>query len=350
MHGHFSSEFYNTPIIPENAARRRWHLNMLEPLRYGTSIPDEVVWDIVTRWHGMRLLFAIYLDKATMEAYVRSVFSFTPGVNEPDTTEESAFEGDIPKPSPNPESCENRTTLASRQGGYERFYKALTAQWMSIEKLWRVRSQVWPNAQKFDDAFDATLRQWINNPGRPMKEKIDIAEIVEFVWGFLGRKTIRFSEFSSWLEGEDDLVRDQYLDQDESKVGNWGFFVRSVVQFLRPPQILQLVLSYWYPSSWNFDRSGFLRHLGLFDTWEGVLINAHPSPRSDSWVPLDIVNYDVGNSFAHMENGKEVEENWQKYRQTSWPKEIKGKLFLDGIPERDILCKVTGGAACPQKF
>jgi hypothetical protein len=90
--------------------------------------------------------------------------------------------------------------------------------------------------------------------------------------------------------------------------------------------------------------------LGLFDTWEGVLINAHPSPRSDSWVPLDIVNYDVGNSFSHMENGKEAEENWQKYRQTLWSKEIKGKLFLDGIPERDILCKVTGGAACPQEF
>jgi hypothetical protein len=51
-----------------------------------------------------------------------------------------------------------------------------------------------------------------------------------------------------------------------------------------------------------------------------------------------------------MENGKEVEENWQKYRQTLWSKEIKGKLFLDGIPERDILCKVMGGAACPQEF
>ncbi|KAJ6047186.1 uncharacterized protein N7446_012020 [Penicillium canescens] len=341
MHGHFSSEFYSTPSIPGNAVRRRWHLNMLEPLEYGKDIPEEVVWDIVSRWHGMRLLFAIYLDKAINEAYVNSTFSYTSGVNRPDTTEASASEGDMPKPSQIPGSCANGTIPEDRKGGYERFYKALTAQWVAIEKLWRVRSQVWPNAQKFDDAFDSTLRQWTNNPARPIREKLDIVEIVDFIWGFAGRKAFHVSDVPSWLEGEDDLVRDQYIDQNESEVGDWGFFVRSVIQFLRPPQIIQLVLSSWYPSSWNYDRPGFLRHLGLFDTWDGVLVDDQDSPMSDNWVPLDIVDDDVGNSFAHMDNSKEVERRWEKYREVLWPKEIKGKLFLQTTAEREILCKIS---------
>ena len=57
MHGHFSSEFYSTPSIPGNAVRRRWHLNMLEPLEYGKDIPEEVVWDIVS--DGMECVFSL---------------------------------------------------------------------------------------------------------------------------------------------------------------------------------------------------------------------------------------------------------------------------------------------------
>ncbi|KAJ5335678.1 uncharacterized protein N7506_005614 [Penicillium brevicompactum] len=247
----------------------------------------------------------------------------------------------MPKPSRDPGSCANGTIPEDRKGGYERFYKALTAQWVANEKLWRVRSQVWPNAQEFDDAFDSTLRQWTNNPARPIKEKLDIVEIVDFIWGFAGRKTFHVADIHSWLEGEDDLVRDQYIDQNESEVGDWGFFVRSVIQFLRPPQIIQLVLSSWYPSSWNYDRSGFLRHLGFFDTWDGVLVNNQDSPMSDNWVPLDIVDDDVGNSFAHMDNAKEVGRKWEKYREVLWPKERKGKLFLQTMAEREILRKIS---------
>lgn len=150
---------------------------------------------------------------------------------------------------------------------------------------------------------------------------------------------LRYS--TSWLEGEDYLVRDQYIDQNESEVGDWDFFVRSVIQFLRSAQIIQLVLSSWYPSSWNYDRSDLLRHLGLFSTWDGVLVNDQVSPMSDNWVPLDIVDDDVGNFFAHMDNAKEVERKWEKYREARLPKERKGKLFLQTTTERGIMCKIS---------
>jgi hypothetical protein len=72
---------------------------MLEPLEYGKDKPHGGVWDIVFRWHRMRLIFAIYLDKAIKKAYVILKFLYTSGVDKPDTTEASASERDMPKPS-----------------------------------------------------------------------------------------------------------------------------------------------------------------------------------------------------------------------------------------------------------
>lgn len=40
-------------------------------------------------------------------------------------------------------------------------------------------------------------------------------------------------------------------------------------------------------------------------------MNAQDSPICDNWVSLDIVDDDVGNSFAHMDDAKEVEEKWK---------------------------------------
>ncbi|KAJ5882319.1 uncharacterized protein N7529_000991 [Penicillium soppii] len=101
---------------------------MLEPLGYGKDIPDEVVWDLVSRWHGMRLLFALYLDTAIQEAYVNSTFPHTSGVNRQNTTGASVSEGEMPKPSQIPGLCAEGMTPDNRKGGYERFHKALTAQ------------------------------------------------------------------------------------------------------------------------------------------------------------------------------------------------------------------------------
>ena len=288
----------------------------------------------------MRLLFDFYLDKAITEAYLLSRFSYTSAGYTSDTTEASANEGNTPRPSRIPSAYANLIVPENRNHAYERFYKALTAQWIAIEKLWKVRSQVWPNAQAFDDAFDSAIKSWTNNQARPFEEKLDVVEIVDFVWGFLGRKAFDLSSVSSWLEG--DLARERYIDQNESEVGNWGFFVRSVIQFLRPPQIIQLVLSSWYPSSWNYDRPGFLRNLGLFDTWEGILVDAQDFTMSDNWVPLNLVDDDVGNTFIHMVNAKEIEERWERYRDFQWPTEIRSKLFFRSAAEREVMGKITG--------
>ena len=56
---------------------------------------------------------------------------------------------------------------------------------------------MWPNAEDFDSAFESAVEVWSNNPGRPLKEKIDILEIVNFVWGFLGQNAFHVNSVPS---------------------------------------------------------------------------------------------------------------------------------------------------------
>ncbi|THC88710.1 hypothetical protein EYZ11_011846 [Aspergillus tanneri] len=44
------------------------------------------------------------------------------------------------------------------------------------------------------------------NTARSMQEKIDIVEVVDFVWGFLARKNFHTPSFAAWLEGEGEEI------------------------------------------------------------------------------------------------------------------------------------------------
>lgn len=188
------------------------------------------------------------------------------------------------------------------------------------------------------------MRGWTNIPGKPLKEKLDIVEIVDFIWGFLGRKVFQASKVASWLEGEGDHLRDWYLTLHESEAEEWGFFVRSVIPFLRPPRNIQLLLSSWSPSpsDWNYDRPGFLRQLGVFDTWCGVLVDNRQQPMSDNWITFDIVIYNTISSFSLMGTAKEIKERWDSYRDVQWPTKMRGNLFFRRTAEREFLHKITG--------
>ncbi|KAJ5663546.1 hypothetical protein N7507_004277 [Penicillium longicatenatum] len=332
MHAAFSSEFYTSPAIPSNSEGRTRHANMLAPLEPGSEIPEGMVWDVVCRWHGMRFLFDLYCDKSTSEAYIDSIFSY---VGNSDSTVISATEPDLPDLSHKPNDFVKRSTRELRIAAYERFYKALTAQWASVERLWQVRSQVWPNAEQFDKNFESTVNSWSVNPARPLREKLDIVEVVDFIWAFLGRKAFEVPDVPAWLENEGDHVRQDYIDGRDTQIDNWGYFVRSILQFLRPPHVIQLVC--WDPAEWNLDKPGFLRGLGLFDTWEGIITDHGDGPMSDSWVPLNIVDEDVANSLKLMMSLESAGRKWEKYRDERWSSEMRGALFFQESPEQRIL-------------
>jgi hypothetical protein len=208
--------------------------------------------------------------------------------------------------------------------------------------LWLVRTQSFPNAEGFDKAFERTWGMWAHNPTRPASDKIDIIEVVDFVWGFLGRKAFHVSSLPDWLEGLGEDVLDQYVDDNETEIGNWGFFVRSIFQYLRPPHIIELLLWMWDSSRWNFSRPGFLQRLGLLDTWEGIQEDDSDMPHADNWVPITIVENDIESSFTHMQDVATFASQWEEYRYKRWPLDARARVFFRDPTTEELFTQITG--------
>lgn len=88
----------------------------------------------------MRILFDFYVDEAVSDDYVNPIFTYTSGVDSSDTTEHSAREDDLPHLFRTSNFHTHIEAPERRNLAYQRFYKALVSQWVSIESLWKVRS------------------------------------------------------------------------------------------------------------------------------------------------------------------------------------------------------------------
>jgi hypothetical protein len=59
----------------------------------------------------------------------------------------------------------------------------------------------------------------LDHPARGFREKFKTIEVIDFVWGFLGRKTFgNPHRLANWLSGED--AEEAFLDDQESIHGN----------------------------------------------------------------------------------------------------------------------------------
>lgn len=276
----------------------------------------------------MRVLYDLYCDSAINEAYSVSTFPYITDLSVSKTTEAMASEAALQLPSgPVSASVEEMSTKQSYQS-YQRFYKAVTRHWISVELFWLVRTQSFPNAGEFDKAFDRACRVWDQNPTRPLSDKLDIIEVVDFVWGFLGRKAFHPSSVPAWLQDLGEDVLQEYLDGNETEASNWGFFVRSTFQYLRPPNIIELLLWMWNSSRWIFNRPKFLQHLGLFDTWEGIQEDDSGMSHADNWIPITIVENDIESSVTHMQDVATFATQWKEYRYSRWPLDARGRIFF----------------------
>lgn len=229
-----------------------------------------------------------------------------------------------------------------RQRSYQRFYKAVTRHWISVETLWLVRTQPVPNAEEFDKAFERTRELWTHNPTRPASDKLDIIEVVDFVWGFLGRKAFHVSSLPEWLEGLGEDVFDEYIEDTDTQIANWGYFVKTIFQYLRPPHIIELLLWMWNPSRWNFDRPGFLQRLGLLDTWEGIQEDNSDMVSADIWVPITIVEDDMLTSFAHTQDAETFASQWEEYRYNRWQQDARARVFFQDSTREELFTRITG--------
>lgn len=222
-----------------------------------------------------------------------------------------------------------------KQRSYQRFYKALTAHWVAFEALWLARVQDYGTAEEWDKAYDLVGSLWTDNPARPLKEKVDIVEVVDFVWGFLGRKPFHVSSVPSWIAGENE---DLFWDKNDTEASNWLHFIREISELLRPPNIIELLLWMWAPHShWQIGPSRFLRRLGLFDSPYGIADFSTLWSDIDTCFPLSCVERDVMLGLRSAKGLEDLETKWRYYRLKMWPSHARAKiLFRDEPIERSL--------------
>jgi hypothetical protein len=286
----------------------------------------------------MRILHDLYCDSAINEAYLNSAFPYLSEDLVPEIFGAMVDEPALPVPS-GPSSVDFEEMSANRrQQSYQRFYKALTRQWMSVELLWFVRTRTVPNAREFDKAFERTWRMWEHNPTRSISDKIDIIEVVDFVWGFLGRKPFSLSSVPDWAGDEDDH---EFLHPQFTELSNWGYFVMTISQYLRPPHIIELLLWMWNCSRWNLNRPAFLQRLGLFDTHEGIQ-DVVGGSSAENFVPRTIVEKDIESSFAHTQDVATLVSQWEAYRSNRWPLDARARVFFRETMTKELLIEILG--------
>ncbi|GIJ91855.1 hypothetical protein Asppvi_010830 [Aspergillus pseudoviridinutans] len=254
----------------------------------------EAIWEIVCRWHTMRVLFLLYCDSSIQASFSLSAIS---SWYDEAVEKDEEFAREMPLPVPSGVSCEafTRLSAAQRQRSYQRFYKAVMAHWLAVETLWFAKVQVYESPRQCDGIFKHVWALWIDNQGRPLQEKIDIVEVVDFVWNFLGRKNFSVSSIPDWVDGEGEQFRRMYLDEYETETSNWAFFAECVTQYLRPSNIIELLLLSTLPSKrcWNFEQPSYLRRLGFFDVQEGVIEDTNESAKAEVHFPANVVELDV---------------------------------------------------------
>ncbi|CAL5874618.1 uncharacterized protein PFLUO_LOCUS8915, partial [Penicillium psychrofluorescens] len=247
FYGDFSEIFYSKDAVHEDTeGRKQFFADNLDLGKSSRELPAETVWAVVCRWHAMRLLFNLYCDSSVQRSYSTSIYPYTGHRAVWEDRQAMGREEALLPPS---RSCSldfYALDAEQKQRSYQRFYKALTAHWVAFEALWLARVQDYGTAEEWDKAYDLVGSLWTDNPARPLKEKVDIVEVVDFVWGFLGRKPFHVSSVPSWIAGENE---DLFWDKNDTEASNWLHFIREISELLRPPNIIELLLWMWAPHS-----------------------------------------------------------------------------------------------------
>ncbi|CAI7661282.1 unnamed protein product [Penicillium pancosmium] len=357
LYGQFSEDLYETmslPIAENPTYRKSLASKFLSPLTCGDNIPAEIVWDVVCRWQGMRVLCNLYCNSAINKAYSTSTMPYPTSTtpysrNQPQGSqreEAMAREPCLQPPSdPIHASVEEMSTI-QRRLSYQRFYKALTIYWTSVEIFWLAKTRPVSSGAEAVRAFQTVKGRWTNNPTRCLSDKIDILEVTYFVGGFLGRKAFDLFSIPAWIEGLGEDVFEFYAStEDDTELDNWVFFVETAFQYLRPPHIIELLLWMWNSSTWNLNRPMFLQRLGMFDT-SAIQEDEFLDEDSDRWyshewkVPLTYVEEDVENSVAAMQDDGEAVALWREYRENRWPLDARGRVFFEDPTPKEVLIQI----------
>lgn len=298
-----------------------------------SDLKDEFVWSIACRWQGLRLLQDLYRHPSMRTAYSQSSLRYRDDYLSPEGREVLRKEGSLPTlEAPDNTPGLSLSPFDARQT--QRFYQSLSAQWLAIEVLCLWRVSVFETSREQCQTFERILEIWSNNPQRGLSEAIDVLEIFDFVWGFLLRRIFaNVADVSSWLplDPDDDVY---ILIPEVGESSEWDLFIRCLLPYIRPPDIIELVmLRTLKPSpSWSPDKRGFLRQLGFFDTFDGICLVDDVSFPYDTYFPPSFVEADVLERLKQcgFSSDDQISRMWKRYRDEVWVKDARGKaLFWD---------------------
>jgi hypothetical protein len=97
-----------------------------------------------------------------------------------------------------------------------------------------------------------------------------------------------------------------YRVRDETE--DWQYFVQCILEFLRPPHILELlILSTWSSNhTWKVDRPTYLRRLGFCDTRDGIVEHGDQVCFEEAVFPVSIWGKDVENELRRLVETEET--------------------------------------------
>lgn len=298
----------------------------------GLALTDDFTWWIVCRWQGLRTLENLYLDPSTHTSFCCSTFpcfqeSYRSLSEAYDIYDSLAAEGPLAPPFSSAVHGETFGPPTSSFGfrQTQRFYQALTAHWFSTEALCLARVSVYPTTSERLKTFDQIESIWLGNPERTLSESLDVLETYDFVWGFLGRKIFADAEdFPSWIQGEHGS--EFFLEGRDPHNEKWENFVKYIIQYLRPPNIIELLLWGWsQPCSLN--RPQYLRRLGFFDSHAGTVLVEDDTPSPDSHFPLGLLEHSTYQRLQELDRTFDLDDVWQRYREKPWTRDARGKVL-----------------------
>ncbi|PLN78697.1 hypothetical protein BDW42DRAFT_139765 [Aspergillus taichungensis] len=319
-------------------------------------IPDAFVWDTVARWHGMKVLFFnLYLDKSIHESYTHST---PPRAQFKESNRyRDKLAAEAPLAPPAGVAIDSAEMIPAQQQGlwraYERFYHALTLHWAAVETLSLARAASYTTSAERNARFERIWTQWTDTgSARSLSTKVDVLEVVEFVWGYLGRKVFQEEDvIVKWVGGTGAI--EEFYDEEEPVGTNWLYFVRSMMRYLRPGHVLELLLRVVWRGEGEdvggeeIDRVEYLRRVGFFDESAGVV------EREDEGEEDPDTVFNIGGLQEDVAVGLEAwaeahgvdvdtEARWEVYRDKLWGREMRGRVLLREEGEEALFGRIMG--------
>lgn len=321
-----------------------YHISLSdEPGSWDLGQNDEFLWAIWKRWNDMKKLFRLYLDSEVSTKYRDCPAVLLPGPIHPIDLPFAKLL-DLRKVCVKPGEA---VRLAEKdKASYCRFYRALTAHWRA--------SSLFHMAQTFDDFHSPvdgslphikTARSFIQHRDTTLEEVLEIAEVIEFVWGFLGYTILRLHQ-----EGGSEIYRRALEDVP----GHMNVSRQDLMQFtafLQPSDILTLLHDYWGARDKTLHK-----YVDQAAHFAGKRDIRHRPSAYHEYVMFgffDALEKHQGSPFpVVMGPGSEFQKPWQRYKPKwfgfgpTWAAEIKGIVFNTEscFREMDFFAKIMGDA------